>query len=397
MVTDSYTFNQLIKQYQKDAQGVSLWEKYLTGLSETYEQGEQAIQEKTGYDISGAYANYKKSQLNLLHNQKLGTGLKEQLSSDLQSSYASAYGELKSAEAEQIQKLQSSITSAYTSAEKQVAQSAEQLSKITDYLYEFGNIDTSLLEKSREAGGLGYFETSDGETRLTSYGKAGLGALMYQGKDGKTFTDYLYEADRDLYDWYMNNLDLARGTIAGFEPGTTSFNKTASDTMIAAEDAERKYATLYPSSYDKTKTFNSEQERLDYYQKAISVNLSKDIVNKYTYDYITNKNKRANYSGLDNSVSPEIKQDIENVTGGKVSYINTLNNTTNNTKNIISIIHLDVNSLDENTINKLKKAGISVPTSGQVDLRLNTTKITYKYAGTTMTFDDFFKIFSKGD
>ena len=263
-------FKQLVYNYNQEAAGISSWKEYLEGLTKQQTSDIETATQQASYDISGAYANYKKAQLNLLQNQQLGAGFKEQLGSGLKSSYASAYGNVQSQLASNISNITGEYDKLRTEASKNIQESASYIDSINRALYEFGGKDISKRGLGREAGGLGYYATdTEGTTRLTPYGKAELSDLLLNAQDGKFFSDYLAETDKKTYDWFMNNLDLAYGTIAGLEPGTRSFTTQDRDIMIAAEDAERKFASLSPEEYDRTKTFESEQARYDYYSNKL--------------------------------------------------------------------------------------------------------------------------------
>lgn len=71
-------------------------------LKSSYTAQQSAYKTQANYDISQAYTNYKKQQLNLLQTQRLGTGLKEELSSSLQSSYKSIFSQLKEQEQQNL-------------------------------------------------------------------------------------------------------------------------------------------------------------------------------------------------------------------------------------------------------------------------------------------------------
>lgn len=290
MITDITTYQQLVKQYIAEQAGTTDWSNYLKGLKTPYEAKAVITQQRTAYDISDAYAKYKQSQLNLLRNRNLSESLKNQLSESSRASYQSAYGQYRTQELESLQGIQSDYQTQVAAVEKAANKQASTLDKLTQALYTFGNIDKSKLDVAKGAGGLGYYATEaleEGgtETYLTPYGKAGLGDLVFRGvttTDDKgesttqSFSNYLYNTDKDLYEDFMSDPDAFYRTL-GFEPGTREFSKEESEMMVAAEDIEQKIKNEYPDLYDEQKTFESSKEKYNYYNNLLN-NMSKDRI-----------------------------------------------------------------------------------------------------------------------
>ena len=69
--TTASDFAQLTKEYVLPNQKISLWDQFLTG-QQTYYQGlGQQAQDVYAYDISQAYSNYKKQQLQYQMSEQL--------------------------------------------------------------------------------------------------------------------------------------------------------------------------------------------------------------------------------------------------------------------------------------------------------------------------------------
>ena len=219
-------YAEAVKQYNKDAQGVSDWERYfLQPTQQAFETAASQVQQQTQYDISGAYANYLKNQRNIAQQSQLGTGFKEQVSQQLRDQYSSAFEQAKTEEAQQLTELQSEYQDTLATNEEALLQQGEQLAALEQAIYNYAGVDTSKLGLSVEQGGLGYYTTDEsGVTTLTDRGKAFFDEQLNRiGESGKSFSDWLYQTDSELYDFYTSNPDLAKQLIGGLEPGDVKF------------------------------------------------------------------------------------------------------------------------------------------------------------------------------
>ena len=210
-VASASDYQSLLKQYNKNAQGISEWERmFLQPLQEEYSQATKAVQKQTSYDISGAYANYKKQQMNIMQNQQLGTGFKEQIVSDLKSVYDVEYAEAKAAESQNLSKISQSYLSQIAESEKSLLETGEKLSALEQEIYNFAGItDLSKLATSTEAeGGLGYFDIINGRYEITERGRDFfdriLNAKYGEGENAQFFTDYLSQNNPELYAIYRH-------------------------------------------------------------------------------------------------------------------------------------------------------------------------------------------------
>ncbi len=379
-------FKQLVTKYNEEAEGVFSWSRYLQGLEKNYTSDVEAATQRASYDISDAYANYKKAQLNLLQNQQLGAGFKEQLGSGLKSSYASAYGNVQQQLVKDIGTYYAKYQEDVGVAEKQISESASYLDAINRALYEFGGKDINKRGESRAKGGLNYYETittinpETGETvydtYLTGYGKAELADLLLNPQKGKYFTNYLAETDKKTYDWYMQNLDLARGTIAGLDKGVSSFSPEEKKAMVAAEDAERRYSDYVAGDYDKTKTFSSEKERQEYYTSAYYAaryekrNVDKNIsnfTNKYSnQDKIFNMFKyRSNYD-----ITKEYLKDFNSVLLDDAAYYDERAVHNNKDRAHGAVIMIDPSKLTDYELKLIKSLDHTIQDNGKIQLHV---------------------------
>lgn len=256
----SSDYAELLKSRNKNQQGISMWEEYfLQPVQSSFETAGKQISAQTNYDISGAYANYKKTQLNLLQNQALATGYKEQVGDELKSQYDTAFATAKVQESSRLQELNQEYQKVINAEENRLLEEGSKLANIEKSIFDFRNVSVDDLET------LGYYETIDGETRLTDRGRAFIdetlnsAILTGEGKDATAtwFSNYLRTTDEDLYDYYVQNLGTVRETIGGLSPTDMSYNITEHSSVYKDEDT------------GEFKTKSSLQQRKSYAENAI--------------------------------------------------------------------------------------------------------------------------------
>lgn len=235
----SSDYAELLKSRNKNQQGISMWEEYfLQPVQSSFETAGKQISAQTNYDISSAYANYKKTQLNLLQNQALATGYKEQVGDELKSQYDTAFATAKAQESSRLQELNQEYQKVINAEENRLLEEGSKLANIEKSIFDFRNVSVDDLET------LGYYETIDGETRLTDKGRAFIdetlnsAILTGKGKDATAtwFSDYLRTTDEDLYDYYVQNLGTVRETIGGLSPTDMSYDLSDYNTLYKDKD-----------------------------------------------------------------------------------------------------------------------------------------------------------------
>lgn len=217
-------YAELLKKKEKDIEGVSMWEKaFLQPLQESYKASEQNIKSGAAYDISGAYANYKKQAAETLQNQYLGTGYKEQITQGLESEYGSAYAGVKSTEASNLSSLASSYSEVIGEEEKSLLKSGQQLVDIEQAVYDYAGV-TDEQKKS-------YFTTdTSGVTKLTDEGKLffdkAFNAITVDEntKESSSFGTYLQETNPELFDYYYQNRGVINELVGGLNKYDTSYS-----------------------------------------------------------------------------------------------------------------------------------------------------------------------------
>lgn len=283
-------FTNMVKDYSTTQDGISLWEQALTGLQQTADIQAQAVQASADYDISQAYANYLQSQRQISQASNLGTGFKEQLESNLQSSYQSAFGQAESEEAQNLYNIAQQYSENVTETENQFAEVGSALSSIDEqkinYLQTYGqyipgydNINWSgdLVEQGI------YDLDANKNLVLTEKGKdimnyALLERITIPGETPEdyssiSFEEYLKLNSEDDYDNYLKYYDIYR---SGFdiEPGT-----------IARTEDEKNWRT---QAVDLLDYFEGNVPEFDSYEEQYNYLLNSGLGVENGYEALTN-------------------------------------------------------------------------------------------------------------
>ena len=104
-----------LKDTYAQAQGVKTWEDLLTS---TYADVASEASASMSYDISNAYANFKRQQLAAQSNQNIMTGTAERIGEDLTSAYGSKVGEIEQDTAAAVSKAISAVNTQYGDIER---------------------------------------------------------------------------------------------------------------------------------------------------------------------------------------------------------------------------------------------------------------------------------------
>lgn len=214
------------KAYEELLSETEKYKNYFLEPTAAYSQEVASATQAANYDISQAYANYKKQQLSLLSNKALATGFKEDVSSDLKSAYESSRYKTESELGSKLdilgQKYQKELENRYGV----MGEEAKKLSQIERGLYEFINqgkeAKDQILESDLEK--LGYYKQGELDEygrpvyEITDEGRALLEEAMY-GADRigeKSYYNYLRENYGDeLADYYLENQGTVNELIAG--------------------------------------------------------------------------------------------------------------------------------------------------------------------------------------
>lgn len=237
---------QMGKDYKAQGQKQSLWEQFLTGTQTAFQQQANQVQDAHSYDISQAYANYKKQQLQLQMNEQLGAGFQQQMGSALRTDYGSAYQDIKTQETSALNKVREAYEKAYEEGESRFAKLGKTGQSLDKAIFDFAKTegydftDESKLYKSRRAGGYGFFKQTQDEngnitTELTEFGKDFYNKMLH-GTENR-FAKFLQESEdyEGLYDLYMENPDLYNYMLGGLEYGTREYDTSRMPKLLEQE------------------------------------------------------------------------------------------------------------------------------------------------------------------
>ena len=218
----------MLKDEQAQIAGTKKWEDIILSPAKALAEAEaEAVSTQTKYDISDAYANYKKSEMNIARNTRLGSGFKRQIASDLKSAYQQQYGLEKAEEYGAIADIESKYTTSVqqqlAEREKELTDYATKLSQIEDYMFKFAGIEATQenLEK------LGYYARvgDTNEFEITDLGRDVYDKTLHSANaKGELFSQYLGGVDKDLYEFYTKNKGAFNELIAGLDPTDVSYS-----------------------------------------------------------------------------------------------------------------------------------------------------------------------------
>ena len=208
---------QMGKDYKAQGQKQSLWEQFLTGTQTTFQQQANQVQNAHSYDISQAYAHYKKQQLQLQMNEQLGAGFQQQVGSELQSAYGKTYQDIKTQESSDLAKIAANYQTAYEEGEAAFEQIGATLQQVETLYDDFAT--AAGIRKPKESEMYKITQDSQGNQiyELTDVGKLWYYNVQQATINGQTFDQWV-ASDEDravLGDYIKQNQDLVAGTITG--------------------------------------------------------------------------------------------------------------------------------------------------------------------------------------
>ena len=179
-------YTQSVKEYVPVGKKKSLWEEFFTGTTSQYQTLTQQTQDVYAYDISSAYANYKQQQLQLQMNQQLGEGFKQQLSTQLQSQYGSAFSDIKSQEASALSKVNTEYLKDIAEGEEEFAKIGKQIKQLDKLVQEYEATKTT---KTAPLGDI--YDTTEDKYGVETKTLTEAGRLWYYKAMDENFQDWL--------------------------------------------------------------------------------------------------------------------------------------------------------------------------------------------------------------
>ena len=265
MATTRSDWDEIAKNTSDYGSNVSRWNQFLTGIDAYYKPKVQQVQDAAAYDISSAYANYKKQQLQLKMNEQLGAGFKQQVGSQLQSEYGTAYKDIKTEESANLAKVQEQYDKTVEQASEQFSQWGEVAKQLQEIAYEWGTTNVGTINRPM----YDVTQNKNGELEYTpsGYTKDYFAKIL----TNKNFEDYLYKEHNDLYEAYVSDVDAYNKAIAGIELENRSYTdkyykeaeekyNSAAITQIENKSVDsKKLQELYGENYKNLTTVQAEE------------------------------------------------------------------------------------------------------------------------------------------
>lgn len=190
-------YTEAVKEHKPVGQQQSLWEQFFTGVTEQFSGITQNAKDVYSYDISEAYSNYKKQQLQLEMNQQLGAGFKSQLGGELQTDYNRAFQDIKAEEASAIAEIGEEYESAVQTGVAQFEQLGEMAKRYDRLLQEYAK--TAGVAQYEDMTKMYFDDEGNRVTELTDYGR-----LWYHDVLNKSYKDPLSGQTAFFEDWLSN-------------------------------------------------------------------------------------------------------------------------------------------------------------------------------------------------
>lgn len=266
----------------------------ITQIQNMFGVQEKQLEQQTAYDISSAYANYKKQQLSLMQNQKLASGFKNKLDNVMYNDYTTQYSNIGNEYASDIAKLEQQKQTAIADINEAVYEQAENLNRLDELLLSYGQFtgeitDLSQIDKPYGAiyddqtglTGLGFYEVDEnGQRNLTDLGKDFYAKMLYGPNGGAKFVDWLNKEDEKLASFYKENQRLVNKYIAGLDEDVFDY----SEDMAKATNTLRKQKELY--NFAKTE-YNIKTDNKSF--DEIRVETIDEMFNKYSNEKLFNQ------------------------------------------------------------------------------------------------------------
>lgn len=279
-------------------------------LSNTLSIESNNVQNK--YDISSAYANYKQSQLQLMQSKMIGSGV-EQKKSLLKNAYDQTFNNYQKSIQDELYFLQKDYESNVktetdklnTTLEKyenlrktdienvreQLNADSKKYAQIEGIVREIIGIDDSNSDK--------YYETiTDTEKGTKTIKLKDLGidefdrvlnsrftdtdAFVMKDPNDKTkekkyysLTDYLFDLDQDLYEFYVDNKSNINKWVAGLESDDNSYSKEERKYEMERKDFETQINELIKNTTDSGAKANMQKKLDDLAKKEFKTNAEK--------------------------------------------------------------------------------------------------------------------------
>ena len=275
-------YAEYLKQYKNTDDGISYWESLLAAPTAQYEASVEQATKTRDYDISGAYANWKQNQLKLLQSSNLGTGVKSEISSTLESQYKNTYAQAQQEYLTNVYSAYKDYLKSVNTAEEQINTYAQMLSDVTpmalQYYAEqnegvFGNeaFDYNKAFVAKDKGGYGIY---DYDPETMSYSLSDYGKSIYD----EVFGGKVSTLDPKTGEWSYNFKDWL-GNLGGYEDFIKLYESNPK--LVAGAIGGERASDLYYSSEEKMADAIKSVQSSKYYNEKYTFDDAADYKNFY--------------------------------------------------------------------------------------------------------------------
>lgn len=241
-VTKTELKSSYLKDILESEETRSLVKEYTDLLSGQYKSTVQTAAQQASYDISGAYANYLSRQRNIAAQGQLETGYKEELGSQLQSAYGTAYQQAKATQAEAVAEATSAYQQYSQQFQEQIYSAAEKEATLQANIYKLAEEQAGLLDTK-----LGVYTAPDesGYVSLTDYGSELFKKYLLQDESFKQLLED--EGMTDELEYYLSNFQNLNEKLFGFtdtEFGVTEESRQAHRKVLAETPGYKESLTV---------------------------------------------------------------------------------------------------------------------------------------------------------
>lgn len=211
------------KDYENELANSQAYQSQVQQINDYFGLGVQQAQEEYNYDISDAYANYKRQQLATMSQQNIGIGDREYAAQQLGNTYQQTAKGIGQTYQSQLDALAANYAKKTEDLGKTISKEAQQQSDLYDALEKFGyaNNATFGLSGTYETRYNDLYSTQDDMSRiLTEEGQDYFNKMLY-GDDATDmamrtrFMDELAEENKDLYEYAKANWNKFAATTTG--------------------------------------------------------------------------------------------------------------------------------------------------------------------------------------
>ena len=291
-------------------------------LTQNFLQKTSSLEQQSRYDISSAYSAYKRSQQQI-NTSNAWTGVKNFTNSYLADQYALKFNNIANTKFSSFSDLKNKYVKSYNDLDNKIYSEAtkqgEKYSNFERTAYDFytGMYDTEFNPANEETMRNFYSIDENGQFILNEKGK-GFWDKILNSKDAfeedgtqssYNFETYLYNEDRDMYDFYIENKGNIREWVGGLDRDDFTYTKeedfSAKASAILENINPNKVVGGLPTEY------SSEEDRFNTLTK---IENQLKIVNKVVVDKQVVGNNKVSFGGETYTLVSPIEKNSNQIT-----------------------------------------------------------------------------------